>query len=43
MCFKGGKRGSPLDRTLEKRLDNMALEQHKYEEGGYQYQDRTSA
>ena len=28
-----------LDRPLEQRLDNLALEQHKNEESGYQDQD----
>lgn len=34
---------SSFDRTLEQRLDNLALEQHEHEEGGYQDQDRAGA
>ena len=33
-------RDSSLDRALEQRHDDLALKQHKDDEGGYQNQDR---
>jgi len=36
-------RCSSLNRALEQRLDNLALEQHEHEEGRYQDQDGTGA
>ena len=43
MSSKRANCSSPLDRTLEQRLDYLALEQHEHEEGGYQDQDRAGA
>ena len=36
-------RRSSLDRALQQRFDNLALEQHENEESGYEDQDRAGA